>query len=202
MLFSASSPRRIASSLSNSVMPRPLPLDRSMSIIMPLASSSPGGGVSYGWLRTNSIASSTWSGSPSNVATRAYIALPSCWGRERPYSVESSLAQRDVVEQEVRWIGRVAVVVVVEPEHDGLSAVRRHVEARLGPSSRVRADVEHGGQRRTGGVADLHLDLVVGERVRAVRLVPERQRRLAGRDGHGLRQGAVAVDGARGSHPR
>src|SRR5215207_2075392 len=76
MALSASSPRRIASSLSNSVTPRPLPVSRLTSISI-LAPSSPAG-VSPDSTseRTMSIAASTLAGSLSNVATRAYISPP------------------------------------------------------------------------------------------------------------------------------
>src|SRR5919108_4277473 len=75
MAFSASSPRRIASSDSNSVTPRPLPVSRLMSISI-FAPSSPSGVSSDSTeLRTRPIASSTRDGSLSNVATRAYMLM-------------------------------------------------------------------------------------------------------------------------------
>src|SRR4051794_25215208 len=49
------------------------------------------------------------------------------------------LAERDVVEQEVRGVGGVAVVVVVEPEDDRLPRIGRRVEGHLRPGSRVGA---------------------------------------------------------------
>src|SRR3954453_20773002 len=75
MALSASSPRRIASSLSKSVMPSPLPVSRLTSIII-FAPSSPGGVSPETSPRTSSIASSTWAGSLSNVAMRAYMTSP------------------------------------------------------------------------------------------------------------------------------
>src|SRR5438132_24997 len=92
--------------------------------------------------------------------------------------------------------------MVVEPEHDRLPGVRRDIEGDQGPGARVRADVEDGGERRAGAASDLHLDLVVGERVRAVRLVPEAQRWSAARDRDRLRERAVAVDCARRADAR
>src|SRR5204862_4851381 len=58
-------------------------------------------------------------------------------------------------------------------------------------------DVEHVGERRAGRAADLHLHLVERDRVRAVRLVPERELGATRRDGDRLRERTVAVDRAR-----
>src|SRR5213079_3385789 len=84
--------------------------------------------------------------------------------------------ERDVVEQEAGGIAEGAVVVVVEPEHDGLPGVRRNVERGLGPVARAGGtDVEQRRQRRAGSAPDLRLDLVEVDRVGAERPVPERQ---------------------------
>src|SRR6185503_11148579 len=59
--------------------------------------------------------------------------------------LRSLLVQRDVVDQRVRGIGRIPVVVDVEPEDDRPPAdARRELEALPRPRSRVRADVEDG----------------------------------------------------------
>src|SRR5438094_9193776 len=81
----------------------------------------------------------------------------------RPYGwrVRSAAAQRDVVEQRVRGIGGIAVVVDVEPEDDGLSRPLARVPRHLRPRAGIRADVQRGRERRSRGVPDLHLDLVV-----------------------------------------
>src|SRR5215207_11520949 len=76
MALSASSPRRMASSLSNNVTPRPLPLSRLTSIIIFAPSSPAGVSPDSTSERTMSIAASTLPGSLSNVATRAYISPP------------------------------------------------------------------------------------------------------------------------------
>src|SRR6186713_2408351 len=84
------------------------------------------------------------------------------------------LAQRDVVDQRVRGIGGISVVVDVEPEDDSPpTEARRELVALPRPAPRVRAHVEDRRQRRAGGVPDLHLDLVVADAVRAVRVVEE-----------------------------
>src|SRR6266545_5151401 len=91
MAFSLSSPFRIASSLSNSVMPSPLPVSRLTSIII-FAFSSPGGASPDSTCpRTIAMSSSMSAGSLSNDAMRAYIV--SSFRRPR------SAAARDVVGQ-------------------------------------------------------------------------------------------------------
>src|SRR5438034_3919895 len=71
------------------------------------------------------------------------------------------LLHQDVVHEHVARIGRIAVVVHVEPQDNGLCGVWRHVERLLCPDARVRADVHHGGKGAAGRVPDLHLLLVV-----------------------------------------
>src|SRR6476620_3022726 len=75
--FSASSPRLSASSVSNMTMPIVFPVSRLTSIIIPFASSSPGGRlfVSTSFF-TCSIVSSTFS-DDSKVATLTYTTAPS-----------------------------------------------------------------------------------------------------------------------------
>jgi hypothetical protein len=53
----------------------------------------------------------------------------------------------------------------------------------------------------TGPVPHLHLDLVVLDRIGAVRLVPESELRRAAGDDDRPGYGAVAVEGARGAEP-
>ena len=86
----------------------------------------------------------------------------------------------DIVEQGVRRISRVAVVMDVEPEDDRLTReLPLDGVAPVGPRSRVGADVEDRRKPKAGRLPDLHLNLIGFQPVGTMRAVPEGQRRYA-----------------------
>src|SRR3954451_23682812 len=95
MALRASSPRRIASSLSKRVMPTPLPLLRSTSISIFAPSSPAGVSPDSTSARTMPIASSTVAGSLSKVATRAYMSPPGRIDSDRDQTTPVRAGARD-----------------------------------------------------------------------------------------------------------
>src|SRR5215203_4321210 len=149
MALSASSPRRIASSLSKSVTPRPLPVSRFTSIII-FAPSSPSGVSELTSERTSSIASSIFEGSLSNVAMRAYISPPSVDRRKAAYA--ASVVRQLLVPVAPPSLGRQVEQVPDRLERPHVTrvlvAVRRCVEELRAPEVPDRLaiaveDVEH-----------------------------------------------------------
>src|SRR5205085_549474 len=90
-------------------------------------------------------------------------------------------------------IARVVVVVVHEVQHHRLPGEGAHAVRDLGPGSGVRTDVEYRCQYGATSVLDLHPFPIVGDGVRAVRLVPECQGPSGRRHGDGLLYRTVAV---------
>ena len=115
----------------------------------------------------------------NGVTVYLVIALPPLLGRRRPAHRRRPVARRRrhpgrraraptaaVSDTSSRYIqvssgGLDCVLVHVEPEHDVLARVRRHVEGDLGPGLRVRVALEDAGQRLPGRAADLGLLPVV-----------------------------------------